>query len=196
MNQDLDKKLVDKYPEIFANRYKTPQESPMCWGFDCGDGWYNIIDKLCSSINSHIKNVQDNNNWLIKELEYRELAANGDWNFLYEKSETYSKWLENESNLKREKQQYLDPLPKWYEGIKDIPTVVVDQVKEKFGTLRFYYSGGDDHISGLVRMAEAMSSCICEECGSSGRIRGNGWVRTLCDAHAQEYNYGDINNDE
>jgi hypothetical protein len=65
--------------------------------------------------------------------------------------------------------------------------VVVDQVKEKFGGLRFYYTGGDDLIDGMVRMAESMSEVTCEECGYPGTTRGGGWVRTLCDKHENEY---------
>jgi hypothetical protein len=38
-----------------------------------------------------------------------------------------------------------------------VPQVVAQQVKEKFGTLRFYYTGGDQYIRGLVTMAEVMS---------------------------------------
>ena len=38
---------------------------------------------------------------------------------------------------------------------KVCPQVVVEQVKEKFGGLRFYYQGGDEQIHGMVRMAEA-----------------------------------------
>ena len=54
------------------------------------------------------------------------------------------------------------------------------QVKEKFGGLRFYHSGGDDFIEGLVWMAEAVSIRICEECGSPGTQNDCGWIRTLC----------------
>lgn len=36
-------------------------------------------------------------------------------------------------------------------------TVVIYQVKEKFGKLRFYYEGGDDVVRGLVLMAEVLS---------------------------------------
>lgn len=56
MNKDLDAKLVAKYPKIFANRHKSMQETAMCWGFACGDGWYNIIDALCNQIQSYIDN--------------------------------------------------------------------------------------------------------------------------------------------
>jgi hypothetical protein len=65
-----------------------------------------------------------------------------------------------------------------------IPQVVVEQIKEKFGTLRFYYRGGDDVINGMVRMAEAMSEVICEECGRPGETNGNEWLRTTCEEHA------------
>ena len=68
-----------------------------------------------------------------------------------------------------------------------VPQVVVDQVKEKFGTLRFYYSGGDDAIDGMVRMAESMSAVMCEECGAPAETQGPGWIRTLCETHEAEY---------
>ena len=64
--------------------------------------------------------------------------------------------------------------------------VVVEQIKEKFGGLRFYYSGGDQQISGMVRMAEAWADHSCEECGAPGRQRSGGWIRTLCDEHEAE----------
>jgi len=70
----------------------------------------------------------------------------------------------------------------------ECPQVVVEQVKEKFGGLRFYYQGGDEQIHGMVRMAEAWAGMACEECGAPGKRRGGGWVRTLCDLHEQERN--------
>jgi len=54
MTKELDKKLCAKYPKIFADRHKSMQETAMCWGFDCDDGWYWLIDQLCSSIQSRI----------------------------------------------------------------------------------------------------------------------------------------------
>jgi len=69
---------------------------------------------------------------------------------------------------------------------ESVPQVHVTQVKEKFGTLRFYYNGGDDTIDGMVYLAESLSGIICETCGNKGKRRGGGWVRTLCDEHAKE----------
>jgi hypothetical protein len=67
-----------------------------------------------------------------------------------------------------------------------IPQAIVTQVKEKFGTLRFYYDGGDEKIDGMVTMAEAMSAVTCEVCGNAGKFRGRGWYYTACDKHTRE----------
>lgn len=62
----------------------------------------------------------------------------------------------------------------------------VDQVKEKFGGLRFYTTGGDEYIDGLIRMAEVWAENSCEVCGSRGELRTGGWLKTLCDEHEAE----------
>jgi len=52
---ELQNKLFEKYPKIFRQKDLSMQETCMCWGFDCGDGWYNIIDTLCHQIQWHLK---------------------------------------------------------------------------------------------------------------------------------------------
>lgn len=64
--------------------------------------------------------------------------------------------------------------------------VSVNQIKEKLGGLRFYYSGGDDTVDGMVRMAESWAAHTCEICGQPGTIRSGGWIKTLCDEHEAE----------
>lgn len=137
MREELDQQLCEKYPEIFEDRNADMRETAMCWGFACGDGWYNIINQLCANI-QHYTDWQNQN------------AAKG------------------------------------YTQYKQVPQLKAVQVKEKFGTLRFYSEGGDDHIFGMIRMAEAMSAVTCEECGAPGEQRHGGWVRTLCDRHEAE----------
>jgi len=66
------------------------------------------------------------------------------------------------------------------------PQVVAVQVKEKFGTLRFYFDGGDDDVHGMVAMAEHMSKLTCEDCGKPGKlITTRGWVHVACPKHAK-----------
>ena len=67
-----------------------------------------------------------------------------------------------------------------------VAQVTVNQIKEKFGGLRFYYSGGDDAIDGMVSMAESWAAHSCETCGSPGKSRSGGWIKTLCDHHEAE----------
>lgn len=74
---------------------------------------------------------------------------------------------------------------------KDVKVV---QVKEKFGTLRFYYAFPEGEVvdaptkelvSSLIRAAERLSSVMCDVCCGPGKYRNDrSWVRTLCDEHA------------
>lgn len=66
-------------------------------------------------------------------------------------------WYDLINVLSYKIQNYIDWMQK--NGI-EIDQVVAEQVKEKFGTLRFYYRGGDEFVSGLVSMAEGMSGFI------------------------------------
>jgi len=57
------------------------------------------------------------------------------------------------------------------------------QVKEKFGTLRFYCYGATKEIYEAIDRAEEASESTCENCGSTGaELRTDrGWLKTLCD---------------
>jgi hypothetical protein len=66
-----------------------------------------------------------------------------------------------------------------------IPQVVVHQIKEKFGGLRFYYEGGDEAIQGMVTMAESWAYRSCETCGKPGKPSTSGWIKVACEEHAR-----------
>lgn len=69
-----------------------------------------------------------------------------------------------------------------YCGDNKKPEIVITQIKEKFGTLRFYYNGGDETIGGMVWLAEYQSAFICEGCGKPSRVHKNKnhWYSTNC----------------
>ena len=120
MNSKLDEALCAKYPKIFKDRHGDMKETLMCWGFECGDGWYNIIDELCVKIQNHI-------------------------------DETGKQQIEAE------------------------------QVKEKYGTLRFYTNYYDEIIEEYIAQAEQQTYNICEICGSTNDIqRTKGWISYQC----------------
>jgi len=75
-------------------------------------------------------------------------------------------------------------------ALEELP--VLAQVKEKFGTMRFYVDGGTAEMHNYISFAEAMTSRTCEVCGDRGESRTGGWVRVLCDKHSREQDEKDI----
>lgn len=68
----------------------------------------------------------------------------------------------------------------------------VAQVKEKFGGLRFYTDGPKnkeayDKIQELIKVAERECAVLCEDCGSFGTRRNEGWIKMRCDDCEKEY---------
>lgn len=162
MNDKLQKKLFKKYPKIFAQKSLPMSRTCMCWGIDTGDGWFWLIDNLCSSIQDYI----DNNNCKIpRGTNQGDLGAN--YTVTYDSSSVGEL---NESKTMNEN-----------DLVDSIPQVEAVQVKEKYGGLRFYYDGGNETIHGMVWLAERMSRNICEYCGSNDRVKQtSGWITSLC----------------
>ena len=156
-------------PELDQHiREKYPKIFSQRCEMSIGDGWYDIIDMLCANIQNYIDNAADRRKWAIK------------WND--EVNDPNYDWSDKASFIKREERV----VPELIEQ------VVVAQIKEKFGTLRFYYDGGDEYIRGLEDMAESMTARTCEDCGSPGVARSTKkrrWVKVLCDKHAYEQGY-------
>ena len=169
MSPELDKALCEKYPLIFANRNGDKMDTCMAWGLECGDGWYNIINTLCGAIQGRIDNRNKQIDYVTKMNDMVNEYAHGNNVPLLE-------YAGKQASL------YLKM------GIKEvpkaIPQVVANQVKEKFGGLRFYYSGGDDYIEAMVELAEHLSDVTCDVCGAPGKQSGGGWIVTRCEAHA------------
>ena len=202
MRKELDEKLCANYPEMFRDRDGDVTTTAMCWGFECGDGWYNIIDALCSRIYNHVENNNRTRKWNREHNEIRAAALAGNFKPFDDKfNEVHPPkfneyWTEERHNkLYEDKKQYILN-SEHREDTEDMPYPVVYQVKEKFGTLRFYMDGYDEAISAYEDFAEAMSARTCEECGCPGELRTQGWYRTLCNLHAIEQGYDvDLVND-
>ena len=156
------------------------QETAMCWGFDCGAGWYQILYTLCGNIQNHVTWARRSRADTILFNRAMGRAIRGDikgliWYHSRRNPDGPTDYTYQcvERDLKETKEAR-DPLPK-------VEKVVAVQVKEKFGTLRFYYNGGDEYVSGLVSMAESMSAHTCEVCANPAKTRGRGWIVTQCD---------------
>ena len=159
--------LVLKYPLLFTN----PPFGEVSWKnssvihFTCGDGWYYILDSLLLNINHKLSRWRE-----VCEIKQRMVA----------RGEPVAEWIS-----------------KFFEENKTDPLSVfrVDQVKEKFGGLRFYWDIDRElvsnescaEITGAVGVAESMSFRVCEECGKPGKTENiNGYlIATLCEEHMQ-----------
>ena len=58
--------------------------------------------------------------------------------------------------------------------------IAVCQIKEKFGGLRIYISGGSDKAYDIVDEAERKAAFTCEVCGKYGELNEGPWYVTLC----------------
>ncbi len=51
--------LLSKYPKIFRQAKDKCTETCMCWGLECSEGWFGLIDTLCELLQFDIdKNGQ------------------------------------------------------------------------------------------------------------------------------------------
>jgi len=139
MNKELTAQLAEKYPAIFKELGGDPTKTCMSWehgGISCGDGWYDLLDKLCGFC-------------------------------------------------------------QWHTDKNGYGQVVAEQVKEKFGSLRFYYRiedtptmrehARDGVLEGAISFAECLSATICEGCGKPGTMNTKGWMYCACDECKEKY---------
>ncbi len=161
MREELEERLGKNYPfmrkqSFLAEQRKNGYISDLygAFGCECYDGWYGVIDEMCSKITDV---------YAEEEIE---------------------------------------------------PDIVIDQIKEKYGTLRFYYhfEGRDKGIAaidilgkGSLRMkakehrpidkkifdivdwGEKQSGHICELCSSPGVLRNDDWLMVRCDDCWKKY---------
>jgi hypothetical protein len=127
MRKELEQKLAARWPN-WLGLAGNPRLGPRARGFEHGDGWFDILWRLCVDLEP-----------MVTELE-------------------------------KEAGQRFE----------------VVQVKEKLGALRFYVSHHTDAIDERIVEAQKESSRTCEACGQPGRQREvRGWVRAVCDEHAE-----------
>lgn len=127
MNKELDAALCSDFPNLYRARNWPMNQTCMCWGFDVGDGWHDLIRDLSVKLEKAILALPE-----------------------------------------AERESYY-----------------AQQVKEKFGGLRFYMSCQTDEMDVAIDEAEKRASKTCETCGKPGKLTGSGWLRTSCEEHAK-----------
>jgi len=120
MNEKNTELLFTKYPKLYADKDTPMTISLMCFGFECGDGWFDLINELSEKIETYNNTITEN----------------------------FCKAV---------------------------------QVKEKYGTLRFYVDNGTDEIYKWIDDAEKISEKTCETCGKPGKLITKGWWSVQCE---------------
>jgi len=173
MKKELDEKLCKDFPNLYTDRRNDMMATCMCWGFECGDGWFELIYDLSSKLEPLITNIiKKDRKW------YRRL-------YRYISKRLY--WLKNHKLFPGEIVRKMGSMSwKDYNKISQRYYPRASQVKEKYGTLRFYMSSETQEMSNLISVAEDLSAVTCETCGKPGKERGRGWYYTACDEHTRK----------
>jgi hypothetical protein len=209
--------LFAKYPALFPRDESgnlLPQ-SQRCWN-DCPDGWRNIVDSLFDCIDDYVKHHKYTEVNPKRKLQLRMRKAY--WKYvrdpIYRKFNPYRDFekrlpkgakFASPSNEEREKinktfasriRALVSTIDRKFFNRHDLyigvspPPVVIDQYKEKFGTLRVYFDGGDDVVKGMVHYAEHLSSLTCQDTGKPGQLCRRGmWYATLSKSQAKKQGY-------
>ena len=185
-------------------------QTAMCWGFDHGDGWFEIIWQLSLAIEEELAYSWTKKRWLLFKKSFFH-----SWNaFVYKLSP-----VRHDKQIREGSGTHEDPY-RWTiiekakgDGLARIASKIfaegeslnrrtwpyrlrtlgfkafihwpntglaVQQVKEKFGTLR-YYCGGSETIFKFISLAERLSAVTCEDCGKRGTANNSRWITTLCE---------------
>jgi len=172
--------LMNKYPLLYGDKNKSMQETCMCWGLDISAGWLKLVDELSVKLETEIQNFLDENKDDLRcEKCSRKKQEHTDFYTFLEDGDTVVP-IED-----IEKFKVLNPNTKPEDIFsclsfeKSYPKA--SQVKEKYGSLRFYMTTSTDKMETLINDAETLSYKTCESCGEpgSGCHRGS-WIKTLC----------------
>ena len=168
MNKENTKYLVENYKEFFEylKDHKGPI-IPIQFGFECGDGWFMLLDELMGDIQNHIENENSNRKYRFRHKLPLWLQRQVNWRIPYKRKylKKFLWWVAN----------------RFPRGVAPMPPIQITQIKEKFGGLRFYINGGDDYIYGMIALAESLSYKICESCGTTINVgQTQGWIYTCC----------------
>jgi hypothetical protein len=190
MNEELTKSLYEKYPEIFAEHHLSPQETCMCFGFECDEGWYPLIDELCSRLSRIAK--QYNIDIVARQVKekYGKLIFNCNYSY-GSKWKLYIPWYYGIAKFIGKithTSKYTKRLSYWmFDGQKYIKTE--RPLYSSFKPMPAF-SGVQSLLEETVMMFEDFSGMICEVCGKPAKLFWKDhWCKTLCEDHKKELKF-------
>ena len=180
MKEELNDKLIKKYPKLFTDHDKGPTETLMCFGCDCGDGWYNLLDQLFG----YITTLMERKLAVDYTEEYKKLHK-GEENYYTE--HCVYKFLPPQIILTQVKEKYGTLRVYHHSMFDDIPENIWANLdlKEFYRQMKEY----DSKIEHAIDFAEYLSSITCDVTGGEGKLYTHGWYRVLSDEEAVKAGY-------
>lgn len=175
MKEKLLLSLFNKYDYLCRGRHYGSSRNLMCFGFECGDGWYKLLDELFHDLNE-IENKHHLGLILVQVKEkYGGLRCYYEYDdhLITVKKNSFYRWLWNSDfKLAYYLRRYIfkGEYYKYY---------VYDKSEQKLRNV----SRQMNHIKERVNKAENESYTICEICGNTNAKldESRAWIRTLCE---------------
>lgn len=186
---DSIKKIYEKYPNLFDNEALSIS--------DCPIGWEKIVVGFCESLDSYKKSyksrcIKSLRNYFLSFIVFcirRTQHWISPWK-IYRAFRREASYREKLYNFLGRCWSKVAAKKKWEQVYP--PDIKITQIKEKFGTLRIYVNKADDHVYGMINLAEQLSSTTCELTGKDGQLCWRGkwrWYKTLSLDKARELEY-------
>lgn len=208
LREKFTKKMYKECPNLYRDLYGSPRETCMCWGFEVGQGWYPLLEKMSHELEKEIKwlkieamaasnnqtrcarcGIEKGNHWFfyVKDLFLLPII-----NFFRKYRYVFTMMWKNKerdkhvAHSRRGFFRRIEFYKSFYHSEKPCKEFQyfypkAEQVKEKFGTLRVYMTSTTDKMDKIIQEAEEKSAKTCENCGEKGKVRGGGWIKVLCD---------------
>ena len=118
MKAELQKQLYERYPSIFADKNKRPTETLICFGCECGGGWFDLLDECCAELTR----IEEECGLITKVVQIKEkygtlrFYVTGDHDYTkvaFESNTRY--WLHNIFIWMQEVGEWSDKLIPWQE---------------------------------------------------------------------------------
>ena len=211
LNQEFQKSILDRCPLLYAGRHSSIRESLIPFGFDVGDGWYDLLYNVSVELESEIEDLSKEHSFgcicsCKKEDHFCNTGAcQTTYKVpLWKPKLTFAYYALNDVRLSTRVRVKIQKFKRkinrfvWWLAGKGLlyktsncecPTYTPNlpkatQVKEKFGELRLYMCFATDKMYNIIDNATRKSCTICEVCGESGETRFDiGWDTTLCNEH-------------
>lgn len=89
-----------------------------------------------------------------------------------------------------------DKIRCFYNGVKLLYSYTILQIKEKYGSLRWYAYGDTEDTIKIIDKYEDLSAKTCIVCGKDAEYMSTGWICPFCDEHKPENSrkIGEYNN--